>query len=157
MPTRKAAAPKAATETTVKEVITETVEKEVAKAESLVESLTEKAEKLADDVTTSATDLVNKVTDLVQTESSTIVEKVKSLIAQLQTTIHTEKSFSEISAEATALIKEVQTGGYEALKHDYALLRTAVIENFETLQANSSLKTFVNELIAKLPSIKPAA
>jgi hypothetical protein len=130
------------------------VAEEVAKAETIVDTLTEKAEKLADDVTTQATDLAHKVSDRVQAESHSIIEKVKSLIAQLQTSLHADKSFSEISSEATALIKEIQTNGFQALKNDYTLLRTTLIENLEKLQAKSSLKTFASELIEKLPSIK---
>jgi hypothetical protein len=65
-------------------------------------------------------------------------------------TLQTEKSFADISTEAANLLKEVQTNGYQALKHDYSLLRTAVVDNYETLQANSSLKTFVTDLLAKL-------
>lgn len=149
-----------------KKAAAEVVANEVAKAETLVENLTEKAEKLAEEVTakaeklaeevtTTATDLVQKVSDRVQAESSTLVEKVKTLVAQLQSSISAE-SLTELSNEATALIKEIQTTGYQALKSDYALLRSTIVANLETLQANSSLKTFATELLAKLPSKKAA-
>jgi len=130
-------------------------EEVTAKAEKLAEEVTAKAEKLAEEVTTTATDLVQKVSDRVQAESSTIVEKVKTLVAQLQSNLSAE-SLTELSHEATALLKEIQTTGYQALKSDYELLRTTLISNLETLQANSSLKTFANELLAKLPSKKAA-
>jgi hypothetical protein len=137
----------AATETVAKtkQVATETA----AKAKKVVEAEVAKAEKLAEEVKTTATEAVQKVSDRVQAESNSVVEKVKSLIAQLKT-LQTEKSFADISTEAANLLKEVQTNGYQALKHDYSLLRTAVVDNYETLQANSSLKTFVTDLLAKL-------
>lgn len=126
----------AATETVAKtkQAATETA----AKAKKVVEAEVAKAEKLAEEVKASATEAVQKVTDRVQAESNTVVEKVKSLIAQLK------------NIEAASLLKEVQTNGYQALKNDYSLLRTAVVGNYETLQAKSSLKTFVNDLLAKL-------
>lgn|GEM_PF-4890354 len=133
----------AETEAAVKEVVTA----ELAKAETLVEGLTEKAEKLAEEITASTNELVQKVTDRVQAESNTLIEKVKGLIAQLQETIHVDT----LLADANALLKDVQTNGYQALKSDYSLLRTTLVDNYETLQAKSNLKVFINELIAKLP------
>lgn len=147
-----------ATETLAKveQAATETVEKAKAtatKAKKAVEAEVAKAEKLAEEVKTTATEAVQKVSDRVQAESNSVVEKVKSLIAQLKT-LQTEKSFADISTEAANLLKEVQTTGYQALKNDYSLLRTAVVGNYETLQANSSLKTFVTDLLAKLTPAK---
>mgnify|MGYP001183361036 CR=1 FL=1 len=137
----------AATETVEKAKVaaTETVEKAKAtatKAKKAVETEVAKAEKLAEEVKASATEAVQKVSDRVQAESNTVVEKVKSLIAQLK------------NIEAASLLKEVQTNGYQALKNDYSLLRTAVVGNYETLQAKSSLKTFVNDLLAKFQPAK---
>ncbi|HEY4712840.1 MAG TPA: hypothetical protein VIH30_01145 [Aquirhabdus sp.] len=145
---------------TIEQTATETVEKAkqaatetAAKAKKVVATEVAKAEKLAEEVKTTATEAVQKVSDLVQAESNSAVEKVKSLIAQLKT-LQSEKSFADISSEAAALLKEVQTNGLQALKHDYTLLRTAVVGNYETLQANSSLKTFVNDLLEKLTPSK---
>lgn len=144
-------AKQAATETVAKtkQAATETA----AKAKKVVETEVAKAEKLAEEVKATATEAVQKVTDRVQAESNSVVEKVKSLIAQLKT-FQAEKSLSDLSTEAANLLKEVQTNGYQALKNDYSLLRTAVVGNYETLQAQSSLKTFVNELLAKLSPAK---
>lgn len=148
----------AATETVEKAKVaaTETVEKAKAtatKAKKAVETEVAKAEKLAEEVKANATEAVQKVSDRVQAESNSVVEKVKGLIAQLKT-LQAEKSFADISNEASALLKEVQTNGLQALKNDYSLLRTAVVGNIETLQAKSSLKTFVNDLLAKLSPAK---
>lgn len=145
---------------TIEQTTAETVEKAkqtatqtAVKAKKAVATEIAKAEKLAEEVKTTATETVQKVSDLVQAESNSAVEKVKSLIAQLKT-LQGEKSFADISNEATSLLKEVQTDGLQALKNDYSLLRTAVVGNYETLQANSSLKTFVNDLLAKLTPAK---
>jgi polyhydroxyalkanoate synthesis regulator phasin len=157
--TKKAAAEVVATEVAKAETLVETLtvkaeklaEEVTTKAEKLVEDVTAKAEKLAEEATTATNELVQKV----QAESNSLVEKVKTLVAQLQTSISAE-SLTELGNEATALIKEIQTTGYQALKSDYALLRSTIVSNFETLQANSSLKTFATELLAKLPSKKAA-
>ncbi len=137
----------AATETVAK--TKQIANQTAAKAKKAVELEVAKAEKLAEDVKATATEAVQKVSDLVQAESDTVTQKVKSLVVQLKS-IQVEKTFALISTEAGNLLKEVQTNGLQALKSDYALVRTSVEGSIETLQTKSSLKTFVNGLLTKL-------
>ncbi len=139
-------AKQAATETVAKtrRVATQTA----AKAKKAVVVEVAKAEKLAEEVKATATEAVQKVSDRVQAESNTIVQKIESLVVQLKN-IQVEKTIATFSTEAGNLLKEFQTNGLQAVKSDIALLRSSVEGSIETLQTNSSVKTFVNDLVNK--------
>ena len=149
---------KASNQTSSKATLSTSVDQAI---EHATEVVTETVQQVTDSTEAAAHETVaglQKLAQRVQEEATPYIDKARGLIDQAEVAcqdvlhkIEDRAASNDTTKEALALVKEAQTELeqiVQALRNDFAQLRESLVG----LQANSELKTYIQQLISKISS-----